>query len=95
MQILHALFACCIEASEILGKDKNFRSKLHKTRQRLAPMQIGKHGQLQEWFEDWDDPDDKHRHLSHLWGLYQGTLISPRKTPELAEAARKSLIFRG
>ena len=95
MQILHALFDSCIQASEILGVDKEFSSKLRKTLRRLAPMQIGKHGQIQEWLEDWDDPDDKHRHLSQLWGLYPGSLITPRKTPKLAEAAKQSLILRG
>jgi len=58
-------------------------------------MPIGKYGQLQEWLDDWDDPEDKHRHLSHLWGLYPSNQITPRGTPELAEAAKQSLISRG
>jgi len=95
MQLLRALFDGCIAASEILGKDKAMRLNLRRTRERLAPMQVGKHGQLQEWLEDWDDPDDKHRHVSHLWGLYPGNLITPLETPELAEAAKQSLEFRG
>jgi alpha-L-fucosidase 2 len=61
----------------------------------MAPMQIGKHSQLQEWLKDWDDPNDKHRHISHLWGLYPGNQISPYRTPELFEAARTSLVYRG
>jgi alpha-L-fucosidase 2 len=61
----------------------------------MAPMQIGKHNQLQEWLIDWDDPNDKHRHISHLWGLYPGNQISPYRTPELFEAAKTSLIYRG
>lgn len=95
MQILVYLFDACAEAAEILDLDKHFRSECQRTRKRLAPMQVGKHGQLQEWLEDWDDPDDTHRHVSHLWGLYPGNLISPQKTPVLAAAAKKSLLFRG
>jgi alpha-L-fucosidase 2 len=95
MQLICALFDGCISASEILGVDESFRGKLRKAKKRLAPMQIGKYGQLQEWLEDWDDPEDKHRHVSHLWGLYPGALITPRKTPELSVAAKQSLIFRG
>ena len=95
LELIRALFNACIKASKIIGVDEQFREKLIKTRGALAPLQIGKYGQLQEWIEDWDDPDDKHRHLSHLWGLYPGNLISPLTTPKLAEAAKKSLIFRG
>jgi len=95
MQILRYLFDACREASKILGVDSGFRDQLEKTKSRLAPMQIGKYGQLQEWLEDWDDPEDNHRHVSHLWGLYPGNLITPLTTPDLAEAAKKSLIFRG
>lgn len=58
-------------------------------------MQVGSWGQLQEWMEDWDDPEDRHRHVSHLWGLYPGRQISPYRTPELFDAARISLIHRG
>jgi alpha-L-fucosidase 2 len=58
-------------------------------------MQIGQHGQLQEWLQDWDNPDDKHRHVSHLYGVYPGNQISPFRTPELFDAARTSLLYRG
>jgi alpha-L-fucosidase 2 len=95
MQILRSLFGACIEASELLGVDADFRDELHRLLPRLAPLQIGKHGQLQEWLEDWDDPADHHRHLSHLWGVYPGHQITPRQTPELAAAAAKSIEFRG
>jgi len=95
MLILHDLFAHCIQTAEILGVDEGFRQQLQSVRQRLAPMQIGRYGQLQEWLEDWDDPDDKHRHVSHLWGLFPGDQITLQGTPELAAAARQSLIFRG
>ena len=50
-------------------------------------MQVGQHGQLQEWLQDWDDPNDKHRHVSHLYGLYPSNQISPYRTPKLFEAA--------
>ena len=63
-------------------------------RARIAPNQIGQHGQLQEWLVDKDDPENKHRHVSHLWGLHPGDEITPH-TPELFAAARQSLLFRG
>jgi alpha-L-fucosidase 2 len=94
-QIIRNLFAKCIEGSRILGVDEEFRAKLEKMRARIAPNQIGKHGQLQEWLEDIDDPANKHRHISHLWGLHPGTEITRRGTPEVWRAARKSLEFRG
>ena len=58
-------------------------------------MQVGQYGQLQEWFEDWDNPNDHHRHISHLWGLFPGYQISPYSSPVLFEAARNTLIQRG
>ena len=58
-------------------------------------MQVGQFGQLQEWMHDWDNPEDKHRHVSHLYGLYPGDQISPYRTPELFDAARTSLLYRG
>jgi len=95
MQILRDLFGSCAAASEILGIDAEFCAKLRQTREQLAPMQIGKYGQLQEWLEDWDDPNCHHRHSSHLYGLHPSNQITKRGTPELFKAARKSLIFRG
>jgi alpha-L-fucosidase 2 len=95
MQILRDLFDHCIKAAQTLGVDEEFRKKIRVTRDRLAPMQIGKHGNLQEWLEDWGDLEPEHRHLSHLYGLFPSDQISPRKTPGLAEAAKKSLIARG
>jgi len=95
MQILRYLFDNTAKASEILGVDPEFRGKLRKTRKRLAPNQIGQHGQLQEWIGDWDSPTDRHRHFSHLWGMYPGNEISTRRTPDLARAVAKSLEFRG
>ena len=94
-QIIRNLFANCIEASKILEKDPELRARLEKHRTRIAPNQIGQHGQLQEWLEDKDDPENKHRHVSHLWGLHPGAEITKEDTPELFEAARKSLEMRG
>jgi alpha-L-fucosidase 2 len=94
-QIIRNLFGNVIEASEILGVDADLRAQLAGLRKRIAPNQIGKHGQLQEWLEDKDDPREQHRHVSHLWGLHPGSEITPRGTPDLAAAAKKSLEFRG
>ena len=95
MEIIRYLFQACSDASEILDTDTEFRNKLAAASQKLAPVQIGKHGQLQEWLDDWDDPNDRHRHLSHLWGVYPGNTIILENDPGLAEAARVSLLQRG
>nr|WP_226905004.1 glycoside hydrolase family 95 protein [Pedobacter schmidteae] len=94
-QLLFDLFTKTGKAAEILGLDPDFRAVLKTTIGRLAPMQIGKYSQLQEWMHDSDRPDDKHRHVSHLYGLYPGNQISPSRTPELFDAARTSLTYRG
>jgi alpha-L-fucosidase 2 len=94
-QIIRNLFSHCIEAAEILGVDREFREKLTDLRVRIAPNRIGRLGQLQEWLEDKDDPDNKHRHVSHLWGLHPGSEITREDTPNLFEAARRSLEMRG
>jgi len=95
IQIINELFNGCIKASEILDKDQEFRAKLKQVLESIPTMQIGRLGQLQEWIGDWDDPDDRHRHISHLFGLYPGSQISPPTTPKLAAAAKKSLELRG
>jgi alpha-L-fucosidase 2 len=94
-QIIRSLLSDCISACEILGVDEEFRATLTTTRERIAPNQIGRHGQLQEWLEDKDDPRNQHRHVSHLWGLHPGSEINWKDTPELYEAAKRSLTFRG
>jgi alpha-L-fucosidase 2 len=96
-EILRDLFANTKQAAEILGRDPELRKQLEATRARLAPSQIGKAGQLQEWLEDWDmeAPEIHHRHVSHLYALFPSDQISVRGTPELAAAARKSLEIRG
>jgi alpha-L-fucosidase 2 len=95
MQILRDLFGGCAEAARILDIDQDFREQVSRARERLAPMQIGKQGNLQEWLEDWGDLEAKHRHISHLYGLFPSNQISPTVTPTLAEAAKVSLNGRG
>ncbi|MGH9720909.1 MAG: glycoside hydrolase family 95 protein [Bryobacteraceae bacterium] len=90
-QIAHALFSRVMESSEILGVDVEFRKKVASARDRLLPPKIGKHGQLQEWMEDYDEPQPGHRHISHLFALHPGNQITLRGTPELAKAARTTL----
>jgi len=94
-QIIRALFSSCIQASELLGTDKEFAERLKKMLPRIAPNKIGRLGQLQEWLVDKDDPEEKHRHVSHLWAVYPGNEINWEDTPELMKASRQSLIFRG
>ena len=94
-QIIRELFTNCIEAAEILGLDEDFRRELTELRSRVAPNQIGQHGQLQEWLEDKDGPRNQHRHISHLYALHPGCEITPLKTPKLAEACRVTLTHRG
>jgi alpha-L-fucosidase 2 len=91
VEIAHALFGRVIEASTLLGVDAGFRRRVAEARRRLPPLRIGKHGHLQEWAEDYDEPDPGHRHISHLFALHPGDQITPRGTPELAEAARTTL----
>ncbi|HCR90637.1 MAG TPA: hypothetical protein DIW50_09310 [Prolixibacteraceae bacterium] len=94
-QIIRELFENTIEAANVLGVDTDFAKLLAETKARIAPNQIGKHGQLQEWLEDVDDPANEHRHVSHLWGLHPGKEIHPTTTPELAEACKVTLSHRG
>jgi len=94
-QIVYDLFSNCIEATDALGEDATYREKIANMRSRLLGPQIGKWGQLQEWMEDVDDPNDHHRHNSHLFAVHPGRQISPLTTPELARAALVSLNARG
>ena len=88
---VYGLFSKCIEAAEVLGGDATFRGKLEAARARLAPLQIGRHGQLQEWLEDFEDGEPNHRHTSHLVALYPEHQISPRATPDLARACEVTI----
>ncbi len=94
-QLLFDLFTRTAAANDLLGRDPAYSRQLRNMADRLPPMQIGRHSQLQEWLEDMDDPRDEHRHVSHLYGLYPGNQISPYSTPELFVAARQSLLYRG
>ncbi|MHC4501857.1 MAG: glycosyl hydrolase family 95 catalytic domain-containing protein [Planctomycetota bacterium] len=94
-QLVWDLFTNYIAASEALGLDEPFRRKVTAMRERLLGPKIGKWGQLQEWMVDRDDPNDRHRHLSHLVAAHPGRQISPNLTPALAKAARVSLEARG
>jgi alpha-L-fucosidase 2 len=94
-QILRDLFSACAQASEILGVDADFRDEVLATRERLAPMQIGSRGNIQEWLYDWIETEPNHRHISHLYGLHPSNQITKRDTPELYDAARKTLELRG
>ena len=90
-EIARALFGRVIAASEILGTDQEFRNRVQAARQKLPALKIGRHGQLQEWLEDYDEREPGHRHISHLFALHPGNEVTPRGTPELARAARITL----
>jgi alpha-L-fucosidase 2 len=90
-EIAHALFTRVIAASRILGVDDELRTRVASARDRLVPLRIGRHGQLQEWLEDYEEREPGHRHISHLFALHPGNQITPRGTPELARAARVTL----
>lgn len=94
-QIIRNLMGNTMAAGETLDVDPQFREELAAVRSRIAPNRVGRLGQLQEWMEDIDDPDNKHRHVSHLFGLHPGVEITPYGTTDLFEAARRSLEFRG
>ncbi len=94
-QLLTDLFNEIITASKLLGTDQALAAYYQERLKQLPPMQIGKWGQLQEWLYDWDDPEDIHRHVSHLYGLYPSAQITQTATPALFEAAKTSLIHRG
>lgn len=84
-----------ISACKTLDTDNEFRLKMENALNKLLPYRIGKTGQLQEWYHDWDDVDPKHRHQSHLFGLFPGNHISTCRTPETASACRKTLEIKG
>jgi alpha-L-fucosidase 2 len=94
LSIIRELFANCIEAAAVVG-DEDFSQQISKALERLAPLQVGTKGDLQEWYYDWEAEDPHHRHISHLLGLYPGRLITPDGTPDLFVAARHSLELRG
>ena len=94
-QILSVLFRHTLEAAAILQEDSALQEELAATLKRLPQPSIGRHGQLMEWPEDYEETDPAHRHVSHLFALHPGDLICPERTPELARAARVTLHRRG
>lgn len=94
-QIAFDALTTTIRAAELLKKDAAFVDTLKQMRSKLPPMHIGQYGQLQEWLEDIDDPNDKHRHISHLYGLFPSNQISASRTPGLYNAAKTTLLHRG
>ncbi|MFD0205611.1 MULTISPECIES: glycosyl hydrolase family 95 catalytic domain-containing protein [Saccharothrix] len=95
MQILRDLFEGCARASEVLGVDTDFRTRVRATAQRLAPTRVGSRGNIMEWLHDWVETEPNHRHVSHLYGLHPSNQITKRGTPQLFEAARRTLQLRG
>jgi alpha-L-fucosidase 2 len=94
-QIIRSLFRNCIAAAKVLNVDEDFRKSLTEKVKQIAPNQIGKYGQLQEWLEDKDDTTNKHRHVSHLWGVYPGNDITWDSNEKMMQAAKQSLLYRG
>lgn len=95
MGIVWDLFTNCIEAARALSIEPQFAARLEQARAKLYPPKVGARGQLQEWFADFMEQDVHHRHVSHLFGLHPGRQFTPRGTPQLAAAARRSLELRG
>jgi alpha-L-fucosidase 2 len=93
-QLLFDLFSNVIRATDIVSGDQAFAKKVKEALDKMPPMKIGQYNQLQEWQDDWDNPKDNHRHVSHLYGLFPSNQISAFRTPELFEAAKQSLIYR-
>lgn len=95
LAMIRACMQQTVDASKVLDQDADFRQQLESALARLHPYQVGKKGNLQEWYYDWDDEDPQHRHQSHLFGLFPGHQITPYLTPELAAACRKTLEIKG
>jgi alpha-L-fucosidase 2 len=95
LQVVWDLLTNYLEAAAVLGEATPFTQRVAELRKRLLPLKIGRWGQLQEWETDRDSPWDHHRHIMHLFALHPGRQITPLTTPELAQAARKSLELRG
>ncbi|MEC3907878.1 glycoside hydrolase family 95 protein [Tamlana sp. 2201CG12-4] len=93
--LIRDLFTNTIAATNILKTDVYFKKEIEMALKQLPPFKIGQYGQLQEWYNDWDNPEDTHRHIAHLFALHPGNQISPHTTPELAEACKRTLNMRG
>ena len=94
-EIAWDLFTNLLEAAAFLGDDGAFTDSVRAAREQLSPLKVGRFGQLQEWKEDLDEPNDEHRHVSHLYALFPGRQISPYTTPAFSRAARRTLVYRG
>ncbi len=94
-QIVFDALSNTLAAAKALDKDATYQQTLQQAISQLPPMQVGRHGQLQEWMQDADDPNDQHRHISHLYGLYPSNQISPYRHPDLFVAAGNTLNQRG
>lgn len=94
-QLIRELFRNTMQAASILGVDDEFSAELAEASSKLPPNQIGSDGRLMEWLEEYEEAEPQHRHVSHLYGLHPGNEITPELTPDLAEAAKKSLYVRG
>ena len=95
IEMIWDLFTNVMEAADVLEVDADFRRSVAEARAKLLPLKIGRHGQLQEWYEDIDSLEDHHRHIAHLYAVHPGRQIAPLTTPELAQAAKRSLNIRG
>ncbi|PWV45843.1 glycoside hydrolase N-terminal domain-containing protein [Chitinophaga sp. S165] len=95
IQIIRDIFNSTVQASEKLNLDTALRSQIKAAIAKLPPNKIGQYGQLQEWFNDWDNPTDNHRHVSHLYGAFPGNQITKRGTPALSDAVKTTLTQRG
>jgi alpha-L-fucosidase 2 len=95
LAMIRELFLNVVEAQKVLNNDAEFANKISKALENLHPYQVGQNGNLQEWYYDWEDADPKHRHQSHLFGLYPGTHINMTSTPTIAMASKKSLDTKG
>ena len=95
VQIVSELYDAVCQSAEILGVDKAFSDSLRDAKSHFPPMQVSEQGYLQEWLQDYKEVEPQHRHVSHLFGLYPGTMLTQTKTPELMDACRKTLRRRG
>lgn len=95
MAMIRELLLNTLHAAALLNRDARFQGQMRQALERMTPYRVGRLGQFQEWSQDWDRPNDQHRHLSHLWPVYPGSQIDPIRTPDLAAAAARSLQMRG
>ncbi len=95
MAMIRELFTAILDGGPVVGADEAFLQRVRDARDRLVPYRVGRQGNLQEWYHDWEDSDPKHRHQTHLFGVYPGSQIDPHRTPELAAAARTTLEIKG